>query len=641
MDFFAAQQKARRATSWLLFVYALAVACIFVAVYFAVSAGFLTFDYFAEEPLEQHSPWFSANRALWTLLITLVVVGYAALTKHAALRHGGAEVCEQLGATRVDFSTRRRLERRLLNVVEEMAVAAGTPVPAVYVLEREQAINAFVAGYALEDAAITVTQGALEHLNRDELQAIVAHEFSHVLNGDMRLNTRLIAALHGILALTIAARLLRGAFTKSDDERDDDSSSSSSSSRSSSSGSSSGSGKGNGGALILAILVAIVLITLVGAVGAFFARLIQAAVCRQRELLADAMAVQLTRDETQVSRALRRVEDDAAGSLLLSHNAHSVAHMFFAEGVRGWLASHPPLAQRILRLGAAASSEPLPVVDNPSGWTSQAPQRLLDVVGSLKRADLVYARELLAGMPAELTQALQDPESAEALIYLLLLLPDEHARREQWRSLEHDPDSSVRANMNELTSALAGLEPKHRLPLLELALPALHGMTAHERARLLANVDRLVDSDGKTELFEFVLQRLVRTRLATGQPALSRPPKARERRQAAAVVLSALARIEETDAKACRKLLRESSFDAGYDPPLSLQSPEESGLASVHDALDRLRHAQPKSQGQFLNACELLMLADGKLSLAECELFRAIVASLGVPFPARAVASVP
>ena len=273
----------------------------------------------------------------------------------------------------------------------------------------------------MEDAALTVTQGALEYTSRDELQAIVAHEFSHLLNGDMRLNTRLVAVLHGILALSIAARLLRGTFSKSSDDSDgtsSDSSSSSHSSSSSSSGSTSSSGKGGGGALILAILVAIVLITLVGAVGAFFARLIQAAVCRQRELLADAMAVQLTRDETQVSRALRRVEEDAAGSLLRSHNAGSVAHMFFAEGVRGWLASHPPLRRRIAQLSAATSSEPLPVLENPSGWTGERPPwRLLSVVGSLKRADLEYARELLAALPAELTQALQDPERAEALAH--------------------------------------------------------------------------------------------------------------------------------------------------------------------------------------------------------------------------------
>src|SRR4051812_22473162 len=164
MDFFAAQEAAQRATRWLLFVYALAVACIFGAVYLAVSAGFATYDAYADVPPELASRWFSQDRALWTLTLTLFVVGSSALFKQAALRRGGSEVCEQLRGTPVDFSTRRRLERRLMNVVEEMAIAAGTPVPAVYVLKDETAINAFAAGWGLEDAAIAVTQGALENL---------------------------------------------------------------------------------------------------------------------------------------------------------------------------------------------------------------------------------------------------------------------------------------------------------------------------------------------------------------------------------------------------------------------------------------------------------------------------------------------
>ncbi|HET9956711.1 MAG TPA: M48 family metalloprotease [Polyangiaceae bacterium] len=653
MDFFAKQEQARRATSWLLLLFVAALVCIFGAVYGAVSVGVATYESLAVVP--GAFEWFSLERAVITLSIALVVVGVSALLKHAELRRGGAAVAVSLGATPVDVSTRRRLERRLVNVVEEMAVAAGTPVPLVFVLEREQGINAFAAGYELSDAAITVTQGALENLNRDELQAIIAHEFSHILNGDMRLNTRLVSVLHGILTLTIAARLLRGAISRSSADGGNsqgDSSprssrsrisfssfrSNSGSSSSSRSDSSRGSSAGAAVALLIAIVVTIVLVTLVGAVGSFFARWIQAIICRKRELLADAVAVQLTRNEAQVRRALRRVEGDSVGALLMSPNASSVAHMFFAEGVRGWLPSHPPLGERIEQLGGVSpKSEPLPRVQNPSGQVFVPPQRLLSVVGSMKLEDLEYAAGMLAALPDGLRDALADPVMAEALTYLMLLQPDPNARQEQWLSVESTLDGEVIAAMHELGPALVGLEPRHRLPLLELALPSLRTMASQARARLLSNIDQLIDSDGKTELFEFVLRCLVQARLTHASPLARSTAKRAACRQAARVVLTVMARLEIADPETRARLVRESSFDAGYDPPLEIELEEGSDWVAFRSALDVLHRARPRAQRRFLDACERLMLADGKLSLAECELFRAIVVSVGAALPARAV----
>jgi Zn-dependent protease with chaperone function len=643
VDFFAAQERSRRATNWLLFVYGLAMLCIFGAVYLAVSTGFVFYDWYVGVPPEQASSWFSQERALWTMAITFVVIGSSALTKHAALSRGGSEVCEDVGATRVDFSTRRRLERRLLNVVEEMAIAAGTPVPAVYVLEREQAINAFAAGYDLQDAALGVTQGALENLTRDELQALVAHELSHVLNGDMRLNTRLIAALHGILALTIAARLLRHAYlgSKNDDPRNDgwhfsSSDSSSSGSSSSSSGSSDSDSKGGGHvALLLAVLITIVLITIIGAIGAFFARIIQAAVCRQRELLADAQAVQLTRDEDQLRSALRRVEADGVGSVLWTHHASSVAHMFFAEGVRSWLASHPQLSDRIAALGPHGGDKPLPPVENPNGFVVWAPPRLLSVVGKLSRANLDYAAEMLGSLPVDVREALEDPAAGQALVYVLLLHQDHPARQAQWRDLASAVEPEVLARVGKLSDSLRGSQLQQRLPLLELALPTLRGLGGRERRRFLTHVDRLIASDDKTELFELVVQCVVHARLCEPQGAPRRGSKASERRRAARVVLTLLARLQQGDEKLQAKLLFESSFDAGYDPPLEPDDEAATDPDAVRAALELLRHARPKSQRRFLTACESLMLADGALDLEECELFRAIVIGIGVPMPMR------
>jgi Zn-dependent protease with chaperone function len=638
VDFFGAQEQARRATSWLLFLYALAVACIFAAVYFAVSAGFAFYDAYGAVPPEQASPWLSQERALWTLTITLCVVGFSALNKHATLKRGGAEVCEQLGATRVDVSTRRRLERRLLNVVEEMSIAAGAPVPSVYVLEREQALNAFAAGYQLEDAAIAVTLGLLENLERDELQAVIAHEFSHVLNGDMRLNTRLVAALHGILSLTIFATLLRRAFFEKKKDSDDEPESGSGWRIRASSSSSDSRGGGGGWPLFLAVLVTIVLVTIIGAIGAFFARLIQAAICRQRELLADAQAVQLTRDEEQVRSALRRVEADAVGSLVLSPGASSVAHMFFAEGVSSWLDSHPPLRERIGRLGSATADQPLPKVKDPSGSEAPPPPaRLLDVVGSLTRADLAYAVALMRELPSGIRAALEDPPKAEALVYLLLLQEDAAARRAQWRELVSEADPEVIAHVGPLRDELTSIQAQHRLPLLELALPAIQGLGGQERQRFLRNVDRLIESDDKVELFELVVQCMVHFRVNPLPASPTPQPSKRQRRRAARVVLTLLAYLQQGDEQTQADFLRNRSFDAGYDPPLEVEAEAASDPSAVRDALLVLRAAGPKSQRRFLAACEGVMLADGALKLDECELFRAIVIGLGVPMPARAV----
>ena len=207
MNFFEHQEKSRRHTRWLVFLFILAVLAVIVAVDLAMMLALQWLwpahdgSLFSAQGLQNNAAWLGGAS-----LATASVVGFASLFKILFLRGGGGEVARQVGGVQVDADTRDPLRRRLLNVVEEIAIASGTPVPEVFVLEREAGINAFAAGYSTSDAAMAVTRGTLEKLNRSELQGVIAHEFSHILNGDMRLNIRLMGALFGILLLALIGR---------------------------------------------------------------------------------------------------------------------------------------------------------------------------------------------------------------------------------------------------------------------------------------------------------------------------------------------------------------------------------------------------------------------------------------------------
>ena len=255
---------------------------------------------------------------------TLAIMGLASLYRAATLAHGGGQVARLLGATQVTGEGADPLQRRLVNVVEEMALAAGVPVPEIYILEQEAGINAFAAGVTPADAAITVTRGALERLDRAELQGVIAHEFSHILNGDMRLNQQLIGLSFGILVLSLVGRwLLRSArFARR--------------------------GRNSGQGAALAIGLALMVI---GAIGVLCSRLIKAAVSRQRERLADASAVQFTREPEGLAGALKKIA--GYGARITSVDTEEVAHMLFersSSSFSGWFATHPPLLERIRAL---------------------------------------------------------------------------------------------------------------------------------------------------------------------------------------------------------------------------------------------------------------------------------------------------
>ena len=341
MNFFDAQDQARRATRWLVVIYVLATALIVAGITLVVgvalySASSTSIARHPGEFLQAQAPVLAAA----AIITALFIVG-ATLYRTTVLSAGGGRVATDMGGTRVSADVADPLQRRLRNVVEEMAIASGVPVPEIYVLEQESGINAFAAGYAPGDAAIAVTRGTLELLDREELQGVVAHEFSHILNGDMRLNIRMMGVLYGIMVLGLIGRMIlrgshRGRMV------------------------SGRRGKGAGGVVLIGLGLAIF-----GAIGVFLARIVKAAVSRQREFLADASAVQFTRQTRGIADALKKIGGYAEGSLIQATDPEEISHMLFGTGARlsGLFATHPPLTERIQALDPSFREADFPRVD--------------------------------------------------------------------------------------------------------------------------------------------------------------------------------------------------------------------------------------------------------------------------------------
>src|SRR4051794_27600582 len=323
MDFFQAEERAKRRTGWLIVLFTLAVCGTVLAVYAATR---FTLCLAGQGALDQLWSHFWAPRLFWIVAAdTLLLIGGASLYKMRAVSASADAIALGLGGRHLDPGTHDPHERRLLDVVEEMAIASGVPVPAVHLLPAEPGINAFAVGLDPSRSSVAVTDGCLRKLTRDELQGVVAHEFSHLLNGDARINLRLLGLVHGILVIgLLGSTILRGASGR-------------------------GRRKVNLGGVSAVIFVGAALY-LIGSVGVFFTRLIKAAVCRERELLADASGVQFTRNPAGLAGALKKIGGVEEGSRLLAARAEEASHFYFAEGLRGWtslLSTHPPLLDRI------------------------------------------------------------------------------------------------------------------------------------------------------------------------------------------------------------------------------------------------------------------------------------------------------
>ncbi len=610
MDFFQAQDAARRRSRRLVFHFAAAVLSI-VAVLYAVAVALTRST--GNGPVAWWQPGLFGGVAV----VTLGVILGGSLFKTLSLRGGGGVVARSLGGVLVHPGTRDAAERRLLNVVEEMALASGVRVPEVYLLP-EDGINAFAAGHAPDDAAIGVTRGALATLSRDELQGVIAHEFSHILNGDMRLNIRLIGLLFGILLLAVLGRGLLHSLRFSRMR-------------------SSGRGRGGGNGVVV-LLAAGVALLVVGSVGVLFGRLIQAAVSRQREFLADASAVQFTRNPDGIAGALRRIGALSAGSRIANAHATETSHLFFANALRGsaldLFATHPPLDARIRAIDpsfdgvfkpAAPRPPPAPPVQ-PRPPPPLRPEGFLAAVAAAS-ADAGSGAALLATIPDALRDAAHDPALAPGLV-LALVAP---APATPARALAPD-DAAVVARLLPETRALATAT---RLALVDLALPTLRQTRAADAAAFLAALDSLIESDSRITLFEHALRRVIARHHAPATRAADATILSLDALIAeVSIVLSLIARAGGEDPARIRR-----AFDAGAGqlgpirdrlrfepPPIGIQ-----GLLA--DALARLERASPPLKKSLLAALARAAAEDGELRPAEVETLRAVAAAIACPAP--------
>jgi Zn-dependent protease with chaperone function len=614
MDFFSAQEQSRRTTRLLVVLFGLAVIAIIVAVTAVGSALMGGFQFYGQN--SQAIKQFEVDWVTLALiaLSTGLFIGLASLYRTARLRQGGGAVARSLGGTEIAADTTDPLRQRLINVVEEMSIAAGVPVPEVFVLERESGINAFAAGFSPNDAAIAVTQGTLEQLNRDELQGVIGHEFSHILNGDMRINMRLIGALYGILVLSLVGRLLLRSGRVA----------------------TMGSRRGNGTPL----LVFGVALAVIGSVGVFFGRLIKAGVSRQREFLADASAVQFTRDPNGLAGALKKI--GGFSSTLEATDSEEVAHMLFGQGslsFRGWFATHPPVEQRIKLLDPQFAHEGR-ASQTHQGSDSSDPNIAGIAAGMVGRAgeptpaELNHASALHDSMPAQLIEAAHAREGSFLLIIALALQADAEDQTAQLALLRNRLGEQRASYCARLSQSLREAGVAVRLPLLEMAFPRVKDRPASQLDFLLMLINELAALDNHLEPFELALVRTLESYLHE-QPGFTPPKTAvaskRQIHKASVDLIATLAAYSHDDPDQTQAALRRGL--ATLAPKLDQNVQPERDLQVLDAALTTLATAPLAARRHVLIAAYASITADDHINLTEGELFRAIAAVLGCPLP--------
>jgi Zn-dependent protease with chaperone function len=670
VDFYAYQARARRQSRAFMGMFMLAVAVVVIAldaVIFTVLAGRQASSYGGPygarfdgggslDPLD-----FAVRNPDTALLVSLLIIGVivlASLFKSAQLRGGGAVVAQSLGGVRVERDTADPARKRLRNIIEEMAIASGVPVPEIYVLEQEPAINAFAAGHTPANACITVTQGALDHLNRDELQGVIGHEFSHILNGDMRLNIQLMGAIFGLLVIAIIGRLVFNFAPRGGNDRD----------------------RRGGLGWVAVGLAAMVL----GYLGLLAGRILQAAVSRQRERLADASAVQFTRNTTGLKGALLKIAALEEGSKFVAADAEEVAHMLFAPGLDRVFATHPPLLERIRELdpqfnpqelqdliqrgvpgpegggyGSAAPVRPgvpgIPGMPGGAGGAAVGTVAVLTAAGTTpagatsgfaanagtiaaqvgrpQPGNVDQAQSLREQIPPVLRDFSDTGAHARSMVLALLLSRDPAIRDVQAQRIAQEYGGAELQTVNTAISAAGTIAPMLRLPSLLQLFPTLRRLPLQERQRLNALVMDLIHIDSSIDVFEFCLAKLLESMLndAAGNAAPYGKLTLEGSVESVHILFATLARCGSDDTQEIR-----AAYVAGIGGVLG-SYPEyatyEDWAQRTSAALSQLDQLQPQAKQKLIEGLVRTIANDGVLKVEESELLRTTCALLHCPMP--------
>jgi len=651
VDFYSRQAAARGQSRWLVFAFILALLGVALAldfVLFTFLAGrghyfsFNALDYIAANP----------GQAVTSTLLVMGVLGLASLYKSIELRGGGGVVARSLGGVLVTGDSTDLKRKRLLNVVEEMAIASGVPMPEVYVLEQEPGINAFAAGHTPANAAITVTQGALDRLSRDELQGVIGHEFSHVLNGDMRLNVQLMGWVFGLFVIGLIGRLILQ-FSPRSDRRDSN-------------------------AALLALGFAIMVL---GYVGLLAGRILQAAVSRQRERLADASGVQFTRNPQGLKGALVKIAALPDGSALVAADAEQAAHMFFADALSRVFATHPPILERIRELDphfdvrelerAAAEPDQQPSLAEFAGqagatagdgataaarsqFAGGGPGRFGQIatgarvggvgidhatravaqVGQPDTAHIEHAQAVRLALPPGARELTESPGGAQALILAMLISTEPAVRERQLQFLAKSTSPASVAIIQRVLPIAHDLNPMLRLPLLQRAFPSLRRLTVPQRQSLARLVNELIHADNRIDVFEFCLAKLLETLLNDALSASLPHGKLTLEDEVSEISLlfATLAQLGAQDEQAARM-----AYEVGIASVLPMRRPPYAAAPDwqlkLSAALPRLEQLHPFAKKAVIEGLVKTVANDEMLMDEEAELLRTVCALLHCPLP--------
>ena len=672
MDFFDRQDSARKHTGQLLIYFGLALVLTILLFYIIPVFGWYGYMSYKAPPdqtlaLDWWHPELFAGVCGLTLL---VVLGGAGFKITQLKRGGGSGVAEMLGGKPILPNTDDYFEKRLRNVVEEMAIASGVPVPPIYVMEREEGINAFAAGFSPADSVVAVTYGTMTGLTRDELQGVVAHEFSHILNNDMQINISLMGFLHGLLIIGLTGQMILrlvgyGSMGHHHRRR-------SSSDR-------------GGGQITLAIIAAGLLLLVIGFTGFFFCKLIKASISRSRERLADASAVQFTRNPAGLASALKKIGGYSAGSRITSPLAEQASHMFFGKGNKGsFFSTHPPLAARVQWLeptfngdfpvvtaedmrsqlvkfeGAPLKTEKEKKPDIVDLFTDPAklavtatvldsvatpqarpnnPETLINSIGTPMEHHADAAKQLIESIPERAKQYARDPYGSRMLIYFLLLDADEAVRNKQMEIIKQQAEPEVFQILEDALLGLGKIRAEMRLPIIDLSIPALRFLSTGQYDAFKKIVKQLIDADEQVDIFEYALQRVLIHHLDPVFNGKAKPKPAnyyaiRGLENETSIVLTVLARKGHDSAEQAAEAFQ-TAADSIADKKAHFQLLDAADCTwqNLDAALDKLNEGSFKVKKWVLGATLACLMHDREITVEETELFRAIADTLGCPVP--------
>lgn len=656
-NFFEQQDQSRANSKKLLFYFVLAVIGIIASTYLVCMAAF----YFANLENMEHS--FFSWAYLWqpgiAFLITIgtiCIVSLGSIYKIYNLQGGGKVVAESLGGRRLHYEQADFVEKRLINVVQEMALASGIQAPPVYLLDDEDGINAFAAGYSPDDAIIGVTRGAAERLDRSELQGVIAHEFSHIMNGDMRLNIRLMGIIHGILVLgLIGYYVLRSAGHG-------------------------GSRKKSGAALLFIGLG----LMIIGYVGSFFGNLIKAALNRQREYLADASAVQFTRNPDGIAGALMTIGGYDRSANVEHDHADEASHMFFGQAITGFralFATHPPLQDRITRIkpewegnfsdadkipeeqmkeeaniGKAAGASGFAGEQSASSTSSHEQTSTADTskhvaqseaskslgseqvsyIGNPGQEHLAQAQQLLKKLPEPLRKAVHDPYDVRAVVLALLMNQHDRSIDEQiLKCIAKEENKKLAQRTDNFRETISEFGSRFHLPLLEMSLSELRSMSDEQTRDFVKLVKTIIKADQKITIFEWCLYTILRHALrSTSEQRKRQQVQFQSLRPVSAdcrLLLSYLAHVGHQDEQELRKAYKQAIHELPISA--SILSPEDCSLSDLKQSMERLGSLSGEKKQEIIEACIDCVSSDGQVTVKEGELMRAVCAILQCPMP--------